>query len=78
MIKPEPQGACCKPFDVERMLYIFCLQHWFPLSDPGAYESLSHSRVVSIGSGREPVLDEAMILKFRQLEVQSGRTVFLH
>ena len=47
------------------------LQQWFNLSDPGAeealHESVSMCRFVGIDLGREPVLDETTILKFRPL-----------
>ena len=59
------------PVGLERMLRIYFLQQWFNLSDPGAeealYESVSMCRFVGIDLGREPVLDETTILKFRPL-----------
>ena len=68
---PTPKGAGRRPIGIERMLRIYCLQHWFQLSDPGAEESLYDSRTfrrfVGIDLGREPVPDETTILKFRHL-----------
>ncbi len=34
---PKPKGAGRKPIGLERMLRIHFLQHWFELSDPGAW-----------------------------------------
>ncbi len=60
-----------RPFGVERMLRIYCLQQWFNLSDPAAeealYDSLSMRRFVGIDLGREPVPDETTICRFRHL-----------
>jgi IS5 family transposase len=60
-----------RPFGVERMLRIYCLQQWFNLSDPAAeealYDSLSMRRFVCIDLGREPVPDETTICRFRHL-----------
>jgi transposase, IS5 family len=68
---PTPEGAGRRPIGIERMLRIYCLQHWFQLSDPAAEESLYDSRAfrqfVGIDLGREPVPDETTILKFRHL-----------
>lgn len=61
----NPQGAGRKPKDLERMLRINFLQHWFELSDPGAEEALNDSRAmrlfVGIDLGSEPVPDETTI-----------------
>jgi IS5 family transposase len=67
-----PKGeAGRRPFGVERMLRIYCLQQWFNLSDPAAeealYDSLSMRRFVGIDLGREPVPDETTICRFRHL-----------
>lgn len=68
---PKPAGAGRRPIGIERMLRIYCLQHWFQLSDPGAEEALydtpSLRRFVGIDLGHEPVPDETTILKFRHL-----------
>jgi IS5 family transposase len=60
-----------RPFGVERMLRIYCLQQWFNLSDPAAeealYDSLSMRRFVGIDLGAEPVPDETTICRFRHL-----------
>src|SRR5450432_3348952 len=59
------------PVGVERMLRIYFLQQWFNLSDPGLEEALYDSGVmrqfVGIDLGREPVLDETTVCKFRHL-----------
>jgi IS5 family transposase len=67
-----PKGATGRrPFGVERMLRIYCLQQWFNLSDPAAeealYDSFSMRRFVGIDLGREPVPDETTICRFRHL-----------
>lgn len=68
---PKPQGAGRRPIGIDRMLRIYCLQHWFQLSDPGVEEALYDSRAfrqfVGVDLGREPVPDETTILKFRHL-----------
>ena len=70
------------PVGLERMLRIYCLQHWFNLSDPGAeealYESGSMRRFAGIDLGREPVPDETTMCKFRHLLERHdlGRQVF--
>jgi transposase, IS5 family len=60
-----------RPFGLERMLRIYCLQQWFNLPDPAAeealYASLSMRRFVGIDLGREPVPDETRICRFRHL-----------
>ena len=60
-----------RPFGIERMLRIYCLQQWFNLSDPAAeealYDSLSMREFVGIDLGREPVPDETTICRFRHL-----------
>jgi IS5 family transposase len=57
------------PIELERMIRIHCLQHWFNLSDPSLeeslYESVSMRRFVGIDLGREPVPDETTVCKFR-------------
>jgi IS5 family transposase len=59
------------PIELERMIRIHCLQHWFNLSDPAMeeslYDSLSMRRFAGIDLGREPVPDETTICKFRHL-----------
>lgn len=72
-IKPHyPQaGNGRPPKELETMLRIYFLQHWFNLSDPGAeealYDSASMREFVGIDLGREPVPDETTILNFRHL-----------
>ena len=71
-----------RPFGVERMLRIYCLQQWFNLSDPAAeealYDSLSMRRLFGIDLGCELVPDETTICRFRHLlEVHDfGRGMF--
>ncbi len=67
-----PKGeAGRRPFGLERMLRIYCLQQWFNLSDPAAeealYDSLSMRRFAGIDLGREPVPGETTICRFRHL-----------
>lgn len=53
------------------MLRIYCLQHWFNLSEPAAEEAIYDSRAmrnfVGIDLGNEPAPDETTICKFRHL-----------
>ncbi|QKK10254.1 MAG: IS5 family transposase [Pseudomonadota bacterium] len=73
LIKPHypKAGNGRPPIELERMLRIYFLQHWFNLSDPGAEEALYESRSMclfaGIDLGREPVPDETTILNFRHL-----------
>jgi transposase, IS5 family len=59
------------PTDLELMIRIHCLQHWFNLSDPAMEESLNDSvsmrQFAGIDLGRERVPDESTIGKFRHL-----------
>lgn len=68
---PKPKGAGRRPIGIERMLRIYCLQHWFNLSDPAAEEAIYDSRAmrnfVGIDLGNEPAPDETTICKFRHL-----------
>lgn len=68
---PNPKGAGRRPIGIERMLRIYCLQHWFNLSDPAAEEAIYDSRAmrcfVGIDLGNEPASDETTICKFRHL-----------
>ena len=67
---PKP-GNGRPPVGVERMLRIYFLQQWFNLSDPAVEEALYASRAmrgfVGIDLGREPVLDETTVCRFRHL-----------
>lgn len=80
---PKPKGAGLRPVGLERMLRIHFLQHWFKLSNPAVKEALYDSRTkrrfVSIGSGHEPIPDETMICKSRNLlDVHSlGNRLFI-
>jgi IS5 family transposase len=64
------------------MLRIYCLQHWFNLSDPAVeealYESVSMRAFAGIDLGREPAPDETTVCKFRHLleEHDLGKRIF--
>ena len=64
-------GTGRPPVGVERMLRMYCLQHWFNLSDPAVEEALYDSPTlrafVGIDLGQEPVPDETTVCKFRHL-----------
>lgn len=64
------------PVGVERMLRMYCLQHWFNLSDPAVEEALYDSPTlrafVGIDLGQEPVPDETTVCKFRHLLEEQG------
>jgi hypothetical protein len=69
---------------VERLLRLHCLQEWFNLSNPVVEEALYDARAmrqfVGIDLGREPVPDETMISKFRQLlkPIKTIKTLSCH
>jgi IS5 family transposase len=71
----EPQykkpGRGRRPMDLETMLRIYFLQHWFDLSDPAAedaiYDSESMRRFARVELGEDTVPDESTILRFRHL-----------
>lgn len=73
LIKPHypKAGNGRPPLDLERMLRIYFMQHWFNLSDPGAeealYESYSMQRFIGLDLGKESAPDETTICKFRHL-----------
>lgn len=60
------------------MLRIYCLQHWFDLSDPAAedalYDSETMRRFVGLELSEDPIPDETTILKFRHLLEQHQLT----
>jgi IS5 family transposase len=64
------------PIPLERMLRIYCLQHWFNLSDPAVeealYESVSMRTFAGIDLGRESAPDETTVCKFRHLLEEHG------
>ena len=68
---PQPQGARRRPVDVERMLRIYFLQHWYGLSDPAVEEALydvpAMREFAGIDLGRERAPDETTVCKFRHL-----------
>jgi len=67
-----------QPLGLEKMLRIYCLQHWFNLSDPQAedaiYDSESMRRLVRVELGDDVVPDETTILRFRHLLEQHDLT----
>ena len=67
----ENAGAGRRPIELERMLRIYFLQHWFNLSDPGVeealYDSLSMRAFARVDLGKAPPPDETTICKFRHL-----------
>jgi IS5 family transposase len=58
-----------KPFPLELMLRVYCLQQWFNLSDPAAEEAIydrnSFQRFLSLDIVGQNVPDETTILNFR-------------
>ena len=68
---PKREGAGRPPKELEIMLRIQFLQHWFTLSDPAVEEALYDSRAMrrftGIDLGEMPVPDETTICKFRHL-----------
>ena len=64
-------GAGRRPKDLETMLRIYFLQHWFDLSDPAAedalYDSESMRRFAGVELGDDAIPDESTILRFRHL-----------
>ena len=75
--KVGPQGGR-RPFPIAVMLRIYCLQHWYTLSDPGAEEALydiqSMRAFCNLELGRDPIPDETTILNFRHLLETHGLT----
>ena len=76
-----PKGGSRKPYPLETMLRIHCLQQWYNLSDPAMEDSLydidSFRRFAGLDRlGKIP--DESTILKFRHLleKHQLGRALF--
>jgi IS5 family transposase len=59
------------PIGLERMLRMYCVQHWFNLADEACEDALLDSvalrRFVGIDLGRERVPDGTTLLKFRRL-----------
>lgn len=60
-----------KPFGLELMLRIVCLQQWYHLSDPGVeeaiYDRASFQRFLKIDLLNDAVPDETTVLNFRHL-----------
>jgi IS5 family transposase len=73
LIEPryKKPGRGRRPMDLETMLRIYFLQHWFDLSDPAAedalYDSESMRRFVRVELGEDTIPDESTILRFRHL-----------
>jgi IS5 family transposase len=67
-----------RPMDLDKMLRIYFLQHWFDLSDPAAedaiYDSESMRRFARVELGEDTVPDELTILRFRHLLEQHDLT----
>ena len=79
--KSGPKGGSRKPYPLETMLRIHCLQQWYNLSDPAMedalYDSEGFQAFIGMGSlGRVP--DETTICKFRHLleRHELGRALF--
>lgn len=64
-------GRGRRPFDLGKMLRVYCLQQWFGLSDPALEESLYDSesmrRFAGFSLGDDAIPDETTILNFRHL-----------
>ena len=75
--KVGPQGGR-RRFPIAVMLRIYCMQHWYTLSDPGAEEALydfqSMRAFCNLELGRDPIPDETRILNFRHLLETHGLT----
>ncbi|MHB8153186.1 MAG: IS5 family transposase [Bacillati bacterium] len=74
IVKPfyfKGDGVGRRPIELERMLRIYFLQHWFNLSDPGVeealYDMLSMRAFARIDLGEAGVPDETTVCKFRHL-----------
>jgi IS5 family transposase len=78
-VKPfyhQGEGVGRRPIDLERMLRIYFLQHWFNLSDPAVeealYDMVSMRAFARIDLGGSGVPDETTICKFRHLIEKHG------
>ena len=64
------------PVGLERMLWMYFLQHWFNLSNPAVEEALYDSPTlrafVGIDLGQEPGPEETTVCKFRHLLEEHG------
>ena len=80
LIEPhyKKPGRGRRPMDLETMLRIYFLQHWFDLSDPAAedalYDSESMRRFVGVELSEDSIPDESTILRFRHLLEEHGLT----
>ena len=80
LIEPhyKKPGRGRRPLNLETMLRIYFLQHWFDLSDPAAedaiYDSESMRRFVGVELGEDSIPDESTILRFRHLLEEHGLT----
>lgn len=80
---PDPQGPGRRPKGLEGMLRIYCMQHWYNLSDPAMEEALYDSRAMrefaGVDLGEERAPDESTILQFRHLmETHEFGAALLH
>jgi IS5 family transposase len=70
------EGVGRRPIELDRMLRIYFLQHWFNLSDPAVeealYDSLSMRAFARVDLGEAPPPDETTICKFRHLIEKHG------
>ncbi|MET1082387.1 MAG: IS5 family transposase [Burkholderiales bacterium] len=70
------------PIDLELMLRVYFLQHWFNLADPAVeealYDSLAMRAFAGVDLGRKPAPDETTVCNFRHLleEHHLGKKLF--
>ncbi len=70
------------PIDLELMLRVYFLQHWFHLSDPAVEEALYDSAAMraftGVDLGQKPAPDETTVCRFRHLleEHDLGKRLF--
>jgi len=79
--KSGPKGGGRKPWPLETMLRIHCMQQWYSLSDPAMEDALHDSDAFRCFAGLEAlgrIPDESTICKFRHLleRHQLGRSIF--
>ncbi|MBM2886679.1 transposase [Chromobacterium phragmitis] len=67
-VYPKP-GNGRRPYPLSAMLRVYCLQHWYSLSDPAMEESLYEiaSMRQFAGLSLDAIPDETTLLNFRQL-----------
>ncbi len=70
------------PIDLELMLRVYFLQHWFNLSDPAVeealYDSMAMRAFAEVDLGQKPAPDETTVCRFRHLleEHDLGKKLF--